>query len=63
MVYHNFGHLDNFIKGTVLTYQTDAETAFSDFITFRSSDFYREGIFDLVEHWLKCEDPGGPYFV
>lgn len=61
--YHIFKHLDNFIKGRVFKSQTDAETAFNDFIASRSSDFYRKGIYDLVKRWQKCIDSNGDYFV
>uniref|UniRef100_A0A663LQP0 Histone-lysine N-methyltransferase SETMAR n=1 Tax=Athene cunicularia TaxID=194338 RepID=A0A663LQP0_ATHCN len=60
--YHFFNHLDSFLCGRCFRNQGEAETAFNDFITSRSPEFYATGINMLVSRWQKCVDSNGFYF-
>jgi len=60
--YHFFKHLDNFLHEKVFHKQAAAENAFEEFISSRTSEFYRDGINKLVSCWQKCVDSDGCYF-
>ena len=59
MDYHFFNHLDNFLREKYFKLQTDAKTAFNEFIASRCTDFYSTGITKRVTCWQKCIDCNG----
>ena len=60
--YHFFRHLDHFLKDKIFNNQEAAQNAFKEFISSRTPDFYRHGIYKLESRWQKCVDSNGFYF-
>ena len=60
--FHFFKHLDHFLLGKTFTNTVDIENAINDFIDSRNSDFFKIGIYFLVDHWQKYIDTAGNYF-
>ena len=44
--YHFFKHLDNFLSNKSFKIKEEVESAFINFLAFKSQDFYRRGIND-----------------
>ena len=52
--YHFFKHLDDFVRNKTLRTNKYVESAFMNFLTFKSQNFYRRGIKDLFDRWQRC---------
>lgn len=61
--YHFFKHLNHFLDKKIFSVPEDVEIAISEFIGSRNSDFYVNGILNIVSRWQKCVDVNGDYFI
>ena len=57
-----FRDLVSFLKDKVFRNHEDAESTLQEFINFRELNYFKNGIWKLVELWQKCVDYGGCYF-
>ena len=60
--FHLFKHLDHFLSVKTFTNTPDLEHAINIIIDSQKYDFFKKGIFSLVDRWHKCTDVGGAYF-
>lgn len=60
--FYFFKHLSKFLEDRVFKNQTDAQSAFKEFLGSRTSDFYETGIKKLISRWEKCVSSNGSYF-
>lgn len=60
--YHLFRNLDNFLRGKIFANDDEIKSAFSDFVSLQSSEFFKSGIKKLVSRWEKCVEKEGKYF-
>jgi hypothetical protein len=59
--YHLFGSLKDYLRG--LHYETEeaVQEAVRSWLRGAGTDFYRRGVFKILQHWQKCIDWDGDF--
>ena len=60
--FHFFKHLDHFISGKTFSNTLDITNSINELLDSKNPDFFKNGIYSLVDRWQKCIDAAGNYF-
>ena len=57
--FHFFKHLDHFILRKTFSITLDITNSINEFLDSKNPDFFKNGIFSLVDRWQKCIEAAG----
>lgn len=60
--YHLFRSMAHFLRGRRFSSEEEVKTAMAEFFASKTADWYRQGITQLAERWLRVIETDGLYF-